>query len=78
MNAPVPDFDSMRGLALRLDDARAELEATWQAIARDAQWDGVLVVAPIEESLDLSWLLCCSRPTRRCETAHRHVRGGVE
>ncbi len=57
-----PDGKEIRRLARELNDAREELEADLVAEHMDAVHDGRLVVMPFSETLDLSWLLCCSVP----------------
>ena len=73
----LPNIQEVRKLAQTLAEKQENLEADMQAISNDAQWEGKLVVLPWPETLDLSWLLCCSIPTRECETGHKKpVKGG--
>ena len=63
--------EDFQALAARLNEVHEELEADMQAIANDAQFEGKLVVGMFPEKLDLSWILCCSKPSRACERGHR-------
>jgi len=63
--------ENVAALAAQLNEAHEELEADMQAIANDAQFEGKLVVGLFPENFDLSWILCCSKPSRACERGHR-------
>lgn len=52
---------SLREDVAALRDAQENLEADMVALANDALHEGVLVVASFPESVDLSFLQCCSR-----------------
>ncbi len=65
------DWPKIHALAEDLNNAHEELEADMQAVANDALHEGVLVVASFPEKLDLSWISCCSYPSRACERDHR-------
>lgn len=56
------EAESLPELCGELNQLHGEIESDMQRLDAAALMDGVLVVTSFPESIDLSWLLCCSVP----------------